>query len=42
MTPERYAACSHVAASPKATFTGPIDDALKELGLRRDIAAVVP
>lgn len=42
VTPERYAACGHVVASRKDTFTGPVDDALEELGLRRDIVAVVP
>jgi DNA-binding transcriptional LysR family regulator len=42
MTPERYAACRHVVASRKGKFTGPVDDALGELGLRREIVAVVP
>jgi DNA-binding transcriptional LysR family regulator len=42
VTPERYAACKHVVVSRKETFTGPVDDALKELGLRREIVAVVP
>ena len=42
MTPERYAACRHVVASRKGNFTGPVDDALEELGLRREIVAVVP
>jgi DNA-binding transcriptional LysR family regulator len=42
MTPERYAACRHVVASRKGNFTGPVDDALHELGLRREIVAVVP
>jgi DNA-binding transcriptional LysR family regulator len=42
MTPERYAACRHVVASRKGKFTGPVDDALEELGLRREIVAVVP
>jgi DNA-binding transcriptional LysR family regulator len=42
VTPERYAACKHVVASRKETFTGPVDGALEELGLRREIAAVVP
>jgi DNA-binding transcriptional LysR family regulator len=42
MTPERYAACGHVVASRKGAFTGPVDDALEELGLRREIVAVVP
>jgi DNA-binding transcriptional LysR family regulator len=42
VTPERYAACRHVVASRKGKFTGPVDDALEELGLRREIVAVVP
>lgn len=42
LTPERFAACSHVVASRKETVTGPVDDALDKLGLRRKIAAVVP
>ncbi len=42
MTPERFAACSHVVASRKETVTGPVDQALDQLGLRRRIAAVVP
>jgi DNA-binding transcriptional LysR family regulator len=42
MTPKRYAACRHVVASRKGNFTGPVDDALEALGLRREIVAVVP
>jgi DNA-binding transcriptional LysR family regulator len=42
VTPERYAACSHVVASRKEAFTGPVDVALEELGLRRAIRVVVP
>jgi DNA-binding transcriptional LysR family regulator len=42
VSPERYAACRHVVASRRGAFTGPVDDALAELGLRRDIVAVVP
>ena len=42
MTPERYAVCRHVVASRNGKFTGPVDDALEELGLRRVIVAVVP
>lgn len=42
MTAERYAACRHVVASRKGSFTGPVDDALEALGLRREIVAVVP
>ena len=39
---ERYAACRHVVASRRGAFTGPVDDALAKLGLRRDVVAVVP
>ncbi|HET7412077.1 MAG TPA: LysR family transcriptional regulator [Pararhizobium sp.] len=42
VTPERYAACSHVVASRRGEFFEPVDDALKELGLKRTIVLVVP
>jgi DNA-binding transcriptional LysR family regulator len=42
ITPERYAACGHVVASRKGEFTGPVDDALEELGLQRTTSVVVP
>jgi DNA-binding transcriptional LysR family regulator len=42
VTPERYAACGHVVASRKEEFTGPVDEALAALGLRRRFVAVVP
>ncbi len=42
ITPERYAACRHVAASRRGAFRGPVDDALEELGLGRIVVAVVP
>ncbi len=42
ITPERYAACRHVVASRRGSFTGPADDALEALGLRRTVVAVVP
>ena len=42
VTPERYAACRHVVASRKGAFRGPVDDALEELGLRREVVVVVP
>ncbi|MDD1452078.1 LysR substrate-binding domain-containing protein [Sphingomonas sp. H160509] len=42
ITPERYAACRHVAASRRGAFTGPVDAALAELGLSRDTMVVVP
>lgn len=42
ITPERYATCDHVVASRRGEFTGPVDDALEELGLRRRTSVVVP
>ena len=42
ITPERYAACGHVAASRRGAWTGPVDEALHDLGLRRRVVAVVP
>ena len=42
VSPERYAACRHVVASRRGAFTGPVDDALAKLGLRRQVVAVVP
>jgi DNA-binding transcriptional LysR family regulator len=42
VTPERYAACTHVVASPAGDFTGPVDDTLAVLGLRRAVLVVVP
>ena len=42
ITPQRYAAFDHVAASRRGTFAGPVDDALEALGLERRVAAVVP
>jgi DNA-binding transcriptional LysR family regulator len=42
ISPERYAACHHVIAARKDDYTGPVDDALKALGLGRAIVAVVP
>lgn len=42
VTPERYAACKHVVASRRGTFSGPVDAALAALGLTRDVVAVVP
>ena len=42
VTAERYAACHHVVASPMGDFSGPVDDALEKLGLRRTVVVVVP
>ena len=42
ITPDRYASCRHVAASRRGAFTGPVDAALAELGLKREMVVVVP
>ena len=42
LTPERFASCNHVATSHRGDFSGPVDDGLEELGLRRRVALVVP
>lgn len=42
MTPERYATCGHVVACRREDSSGPVDDALEALGLRREILVVVP
>lgn len=42
MTAEDFAAGRHVVASRRGKLTGPVDDALAALGLKRDIAAYVP
>ena len=42
ITPKRYAACDHVVASRRGEFSGPVDDALEKLGLRRTVSVVVP
>ena len=42
VTPERYAAARHVVTSRKDVFTGPVDEALDKLGLKREIVIVVP
>jgi DNA-binding transcriptional LysR family regulator len=41
ITPARYAAGRHVFVSRRGRSTGPMDDALKRLGLEREIATVV-
>lgn len=41
MTPERYAAAAHVAVSTRRHDSGRVDDALEQLGLKRQIAATV-
>lgn len=42
VTPQLYAAGRHVVASRRGVSAGPVDDALQELGLRREIVAIVP
>ena len=42
MTPDRYVGYGHVVASRRGSFSGPVDEALQELGLRREVVAVVP
>lgn len=42
ITPRRYAACEHVAASRRGVAVGPVDRALADLGLSRTVVAVVP
>jgi DNA-binding transcriptional LysR family regulator len=42
ITPERYAACGHVIVSRRGRSSGPVDEALAALGLRRRIVAIVP
>ncbi len=42
ITPQRYAACGHVVTSRRGASKGPVDDALHELCLRREIVAIVP
>ncbi|WP_030665026.1 LysR family transcriptional regulator [Streptomyces rimosus] len=42
LTPERLAAAEHVAVSRRGRFTGPLDTALAEHGLRRRVTAVLP
>lgn len=42
VTASRYVGYPHVVVSRKRPFSGPVDDALAQLGLRRTIALVVP
>jgi DNA-binding transcriptional LysR family regulator len=41
ITPARYAAGKHISASRRGLDKGPIDEALKPLGLEREIVAIV-
>lgn len=42
VTPERYAASNHVVASRRGEASGPVDEALEQLGLKRTVVLVVP
>jgi DNA-binding transcriptional LysR family regulator len=42
ITPQRYAACEHVVASRRGVKAGPVDRALAELSVSREVIAVVP
>lgn len=42
MTPQRYANCAHVVTSRRGAASGPVDDALHELSLRRNVVTIVP
>lgn len=42
VTAKRYAEYPHVVVSRKRQFSGPVDDALDQVGLRRTIVMVVP
>ncbi len=41
ITPARYAASRHIAVSRRGLAGGPVDEALKPLGLEREIATIV-
>lgn len=41
MTPESFASFAHVSVSRRGRFSGPIDEALASLGLRRPVAVAV-
>lgn len=42
VTPQLYAACRHVVTSRRGASSGPVDAALSDIGLRREIVVVVP
>jgi DNA-binding transcriptional LysR family regulator len=42
ITPQSYSACGHVVASRRGASTGPVDEALRAIGLWREIVAIVP
>lgn len=41
LTPKRFAGCQHLGISREGQFLGPIDSALKRLGLTREVAATI-
>ncbi len=41
ITPDRYRASNHILVSRRGRDNGPIDDAMSELGVRRNIVAIV-
>ena len=42
ITPQLFARCRHVVASRRGVWNGPVDDALHDLGLRREVVVIVP
>ncbi len=42
VTPEGFAACRHVVASRRGAASGPVDEALRQLGLERHVVVIVP
>lgn len=42
ITPKRYVAWGHVVTSRRGASRGPVDDALHDVGLQRQIIAIVP
>lgn len=42
ITPQRYADCGHVVASRRGSWTGPVDEVLHGIGVKRRIVTVVP
>ncbi|MHA6762249.1 LysR family transcriptional regulator [Streptacidiphilus sp. PAMC 29251] len=42
LTPQRFARAQHVTVSRRGRLSGPIDDALAALGLRRHVSAALP
>jgi DNA-binding transcriptional LysR family regulator len=42
VTAKRFASSTHVTASQWGDFSGPVDESLEKIGLRRNVAVVVP